>query len=213
MSRTIEEVTPPAPKDNTPPPGYRWKTDGTLEAIPGGPVDTKAGIEGEKAKASEESQKAQAKIVVDKIKQVIPMINNKSAGFGANLRKVKGTQAYNVDQLVQTIKSNLGFESLKAMKEQSKTGASGLGALSDAELQLLTSMVASLDTGQSPDQLKKQLLLVSKCSVKHLLKVLLVITSVHFSVVSNVTKSNVVKLLLNQVQSLLTLNLKLKFTS
>ena len=61
-------------------------------------------------------------------------------------------------------------------------------------------------------KLKKLLLLVSKCSVKHLLKVLLVITSVHFSVVFNVTKSNVVKLLLNQVQSLHTNFSKVKFT-
>lgn len=62
------------------------------------------------------------------------------------------------------------------------------------------------------EETKKLLLLVSKCSVKHLLKVLLVITSVHFSVVFNVTKSNVVKLLLNQVQSLHTNFSKVKFT-
>ena len=60
---------------------------------------------------------------------------------------------------------------------------------------------------------KKQLLLVLKCSVNNLTKVLQGITLVCFFVVSNVMKSNVDKLLLNQVQSTHTLNSKVKFTS
>jgi translation elongation factor TU len=60
---------------------------------------------------------------------------------------------------------------------------------------------------------KKQLLLVLKCSVNNLTKVLPAITLVCFFVVYNVMKSNVVKLSLNQVQSTHTLNLKVKFTS
>ena len=60
---------------------------------------------------------------------------------------------------------------------------------------------------------KKQLLLVLKCSVNNLTKVLQGITLVCFFVVSNVMKSNVDKLSLNQVQSTHTLNSKVKFTS
>ncbi|EQC73685.1 Translation elongation factor Tu [Streptococcus sp. HSISS3] len=60
---------------------------------------------------------------------------------------------------------------------------------------------------------KKQLLLVLKCSVNNLTKVLPVITSVSFFVVSNVMKLNVVKYWLLLVQSTHTLNSKVKFTS
>lgn len=59
----------------------------------------------------------------------------------------------------------------------------------------------------------KQLLLVLKCSVNNLTKVLPAITLVCFFVVYNVMKSNVVKLSLNQVLSTHTLNSKVKFTS
>ena len=60
---------------------------------------------------------------------------------------------------------------------------------------------------------KKRLLLVLKCSVNNLTKVLQGTTLVCFFVVSNVMKSNVDKLSLNQVQSTHTLNSKVKFTS
>lgn len=63
------------------------------------------------------------------------------------------------------------------------------------------------------DEIKKQLLLVSKCSVNSLTKVLQGTTLVFFFVVYNVMKSNVVKLLLSQVLSTHTLNLKVKYIS
>ena len=63
------------------------------------------------------------------------------------------------------------------------------------------------------DEIQKQLLLVLKCSVNNWMKVLQGTTLVCFFVVSNVTKSNVVKYWLHQDQSNLTLNSKVKFTS
>lgn len=63
------------------------------------------------------------------------------------------------------------------------------------------------------EDIQKLLLLVLKCSVNNLMKVLQGITLVFFFVVSNVMKSNVVKFLLNQVQFTHTLNSKVKFTS
>ena len=63
------------------------------------------------------------------------------------------------------------------------------------------------------DAIKKAVFPVLKCSVNNLMKVLQGTTLVCFFVVSNVMKSNVVKFLLNQVQSTHTLNSKVKFTS
>ena len=154
LSRTLEQVSP---TDIAPPAGYRWTANKSLEAIPGGPSDLKAGEAAVAAQASQEEAKNQANTILTKINEAIPKISNWSAGKGAILSGVPGSDAYNLRSDIETVKSNLGFEALKSMKSQSKTGASGLGQLSDREMTLLTSLVANLDTKQSPSQLRQRL--------------------------------------------------------
>jgi hypothetical protein len=54
-----------------------------------------------------------------------------------------------------TLKANVAFGELQEMKASSPMGASGLGAVSNIELQLLGSTLASLETTQNPEQLRQ----------------------------------------------------------
>lgn len=62
---------------------------------------------------------------------------------------------------LDTIRANLSFDALKQMREESKTGGA-LGSVTENELRLLSSAVASLDQAQSEDQLRKNLATVEK---------------------------------------------------
>jgi len=72
---------------------------------------------------------------------------------GQLLHNLGGTNAADLEGTLDTIKANLTFDNLKALKDQSKTGASGLGQLSNKEGDLLASTVASLKQKQSPEKL------------------------------------------------------------
>jgi hypothetical protein len=67
-----------------------------------------------------------------------------------------GSQAANARAEVETLKSQVGFGVLQAMREASKTGGA-LGAVSDTENRLLQSNLAALDSSQSPEAFRANL--------------------------------------------------------
>lgn len=69
---------------------------------------------------------------------------------------VPGSAAYDLGQTLLTVKANLGFDKLQAMREASPTGGA-LGAVAVQELAALQSTVASLDQDQSSQQLRANL--------------------------------------------------------
>jgi hypothetical protein len=79
-----------------------------------------------------------------------------TAGLSGLLGNIPGTPGANLRSTINTIKSNLAFDRLQAMRDASKTGGA-LGAVSEAELKLLESSIASLDTSQSAEQLAENL--------------------------------------------------------
>jgi hypothetical protein len=79
-----------------------------------------------------------------------------TAGLSGLLGNVPGTPGANLRATINTIKSNLAFDRLQAMRDASKTGGA-LGAVSEKELKLLESSIASLDTSQSAEQLAENL--------------------------------------------------------
>lgn len=79
-----------------------------------------------------------------------------TAGLSGLLGNVPGTPGANLRSTINTIKSNLAFDRLQAMRDASKTGGA-LGAVSEKELALLESSIASLDTSQSAEQLAENL--------------------------------------------------------
>lgn len=80
-----------------------------------------------------------------------------TTGFlGSRLSNVPGTPAYDLRATGNTIKANLAFDTLQQMREASPTGGA-LGAVSERELALLESAVASIDQAQSQGQLRDAL--------------------------------------------------------
>lgn len=64
---------------------------------------------------------------------------------------IGGTTAYDRRALIDSVKASLGLEAIAKLKEASDKGATGLGQVSNLELNALQSEVATLNIGQSMD--------------------------------------------------------------
>lgn len=140
-----------------PPLGFRFTTDGNLEAIPGGPADIKGQQAAKKEKGLKDAATAQAQTVIATIDSALDKVGSNTAGLGGSIMsRVPGSEAVNLESDIDTIKANLGFATLQEMRRNSPTGGA-LGQVAVQELNMLQSTVASLNTKQSPPQLKKKL--------------------------------------------------------
>jgi hypothetical protein len=79
-----------------------------------------------------------------------------TTGFGSLLSNIPTTDARNFAAELNTLKANIAFGELAAMRAASKTGGA-LGAVSERELMLLESALGALDPGQSGRNLAEQL--------------------------------------------------------
>lgn len=149
---------PDAPdKGVAPPQGYQWRPDGGLMPIPGGPADAKVGKEAEKEAAQRDASVSRAKMVLGQIGEAIKGVGPTTAGTGgALLRNIPATGAYNLNKTIDSIKANIGFAELQAMRQASPTGGA-LGQVAVQELNSLQSVLGSLDTAQSQSQLLSNL--------------------------------------------------------
>lgn len=76
---------------------------------------------------------------------------------GSILSLFPGTDARNLQAELDTIRSGAMLQTMQALKAASPTGATGMGALSDSEGKILRDSLGSLDTWQSPEQLRRNL--------------------------------------------------------
>jgi hypothetical protein len=156
-ARSREATAASRAEGGKPPSGYRWKADGSgLEAIPGGPADIKAGELGAKTEQRKALAEQGAKSVLNTVQDAKSLVGMTTAGLGSWASVLPATDARNLAAKLETIKANLGFDRLQAMREASPTGGA-LGAVAVQELTALQSTVSSLDQGQSPAQLRKSL--------------------------------------------------------
>lgn len=79
--------------------------------------------------------------------------------IGSGAKEIPGTDAYDLAKTIDTIKANLGFMELQAMREASKTGGA-LGQVTVREIDFLQSTIRSLDQAQSPEQLRANLITI-----------------------------------------------------
>lgn len=108
------------------------------------------------------SAQSKAQTVVAKVDEALERVSGFTTGIPGQVQGAfAGTPAYNLQQSINTIKANLGFQELQAMREASPTGGA-LGQVAVQELIYLQAAVASLDRGQSPDQLKTNLMQVQQ---------------------------------------------------
>lgn len=115
---------------------------------------------GEQSTQGYSSDKVQ--ITLNTIDTALSQIDKYTTGtvYGQVAGMIPGTTAKDLQKNIDTIKANIGFEELQAMKEASKTGASGLGPLAVAELNALQSTLGNLDRSQSASQLKANLMTI-----------------------------------------------------
>lgn len=96
---------------------------------------------------------------IDKADQHVGMT---TAGMGGSImQSIPGTDARDLQSTITTLKANLAFDKLQAMRAASPTGGA-IGQVSDTEERMLASSVAALDQSQSQDQLRENLANVKK---------------------------------------------------
>ena len=91
------------------------------------------------------------------VDELISKVSRWTTGIGSLAKSIPESAARNFDAELTTLKANIAFNELTAMREASKTGGA-LGNVSNVELQLLQSALGALDSGQSPENVKAQLL-------------------------------------------------------
>lgn len=142
-------------KPMAPPAGYQWGADGkSLQAIPGGPADTKAGKEAEAAAARDKAAIGNAEFVLSQVGKAKAQAKNGwfTTGLpGKIMRNVGGTDALDLNSTVDSIKANIGFDTLAEMRRNSPTGGA-LGQVAVQELNMLQAARGALDTAQSEAQ-------------------------------------------------------------
>jgi len=124
--------------------------------IAGGPEQAKREGAAEKAEKSQQGRVVQSNIVtqdIDRALDIVETTNIPVTGAGSFLSFVPGTPAKDLSALLDTIKANVGFDKLQAMREASPTGGA-LGQVSENENRLLQSVFGSLDQAQSEDTFK-----------------------------------------------------------
>ena len=95
-------------------------------------------------------------VVNDTIDRSFGLINPFSTGFGSYLKSIPQTDALALNKSLETIKANIGFDKLQAMREASPTGGA-LGQVSNQELSSLQAVFGNLDQAQDDDDLKYNL--------------------------------------------------------
>ena len=140
-----------------PPSGYRKTEAGDLEAIPGGPADTKRQNE----MAADMTQLATSSDSMSRLATAANQLLSHPGlpgivGIKGKLPNMPGGKAADAQALLETLKSQVGFSVLQAMRDASKTGGA-LGSVSDAEGRRLEANLAALDRAQSLEQFKASL--------------------------------------------------------
>lgn len=90
------------------------------------------------------------------VDNILGDVSHLTAGMGSLTTGIPGSPARSLQGKLNTLKSNIAFGELTAMREASKTGGA-LGAISERELTLLESALGSLDQGLNPEELKTSL--------------------------------------------------------
>jgi len=134
------------------------------------PVDVRKTEQQEKAKENLYRARItrQGRVVIPDIDRAIKILDenpNIAAGNFSNWLvdlPVFGQQAKDLDSILQSVRASVGFGQLEDLKLMSPAGASGLGAVSNFEQQVLQSVEGSLARDMSAPNLKKNLLRLKK---------------------------------------------------
>lgn len=148
------------------PPGYRVVYDAnrlpvSMEVIPGSPEERKIQEAQQKGAVAAESAITQSSIVLEETKKLKSLIKNQKPAdpvtgtLGAIVGEKGGVLAAGsarrtAEELIKTIKANIGFDRLNQMRQESPTGGA-LGNITEQELAFLQSVLGSIDLSQKDD--------------------------------------------------------------
>lgn len=141
------------------PPGYELvhTPDGRLmRPITGSPAERALRQEEEQKKLGSEVRQQAAQTVYEDVERSLEIVDRfgmAAAGPGALLARLPATPARTLERHIASIKGNIGIDSLLRIKE---SGA-GLGAIPQAQLEMLASLLGSLDNSQQPEDLRYNL--------------------------------------------------------
>lgn len=140
-------------------PGYNQAVAGTAGAETGAKktaeMDVARQVNKTKAESALKGFEQQSNLVINNIDNALNTINAFSTGYGSLLSSLPNTDARKLNNYLNTIKSNVGFDKLQNMRENSPTGGA-LGQVSDMENKLLQAVNGALDPAQT-DQLRENL--------------------------------------------------------
>lgn len=141
------------------PPGYRLGGPGENELVArtGGPADLKIqGAFNQDTAALNNSTSSMDRLAVAANEAMKHPGLAGTAGLRGVIPNIPGGEAANAAALLNTLKSQVAFDVLQDMRNNSKTGGA-LGQVSDKEGQLLQANLAALDKSQSVEQLRASL--------------------------------------------------------
>lgn len=117
----------------------------------------KAAERTDKKEAAKQLALSHAGKVLGDVQEATNLVSSPTTGaVGKVTSFVPGTDAYNLNQRLLTIKANLGFDRLQQMRDASPTGGA-LGQVAVQELQALQATIGSLELGQDKKELTKNL--------------------------------------------------------
>lgn len=134
-----------------------------------GAIERTRGTEEAKAEVERQKGRNKAKLALDQataridrvdslVESILPRIGAMTAGWGGNmLANIPGTAASDLRKDIGTLQAIAGFDELNAMRASSPTGGA-LGNVTERELAFLQSVVRNIETSQSPEQLRRNLL-------------------------------------------------------
>lgn len=138
----------PDPSSET---GYR------LVAEPGGAVEEERAAAAAQAEGQRTTELTAANVVVEDIDYALGLAGAWTTGLlGAGASLIPGTPAADLAATINTIEANVAFNALQEMRNNSPTGGA-LGAVTERELQLLSSTLGSLKQSQSEAAFRRNL--------------------------------------------------------
>ena len=147
------------------PPGYQVDYDQSgnpvsMSPIPGSPAALEAEA-AQQAQVRKQAEQATAgDVVVQDIDRALSVMDSATLPttgfFGEKLSGIGGTAANDISKLVDTVRSNIGFDKLQRMRDNSPTGGA-LGNVAIPELQMLQAAVGSLEQSQTEEQFRYNL--------------------------------------------------------
>lgn len=128
-----------------------------VKPIPNSPTDLSQRAAAEKEGTGTGNTIARIDNVMSELDRAISGVGYTTTGLiGAATKNLPGSPAKDLSGSLTTIKANIGFNELQAMREASPTGGA-LGQVAVQELEALQSVLASLEQDQSPERVAENL--------------------------------------------------------